>query len=255
MENDTMFIMGGSSKNLTLTASAEIDSARWRITKAGEYLFDSTAKNIENLNPVTELILKAPGDSIKNQEISIGNKNFPLKYTDGNLVRNKDILSGKEISVILDFEEETATLSGISKGFLQGSFATVIENGEAWEITEFDGRAIPDEFYDQHLISFQVPSDSVNSQKLKLGSMLFSMVFLLTGESVRENNILAGTFIEVLVSPNNSDIAYVLKQDEFSSLKSYKGKLVVAENTENPSLYSNEKSLVATEIASFPVDA
>lgn len=254
MENDTMFIMGGSSRNLVLAASAEIDSTRWKITKAGEYLFDTTEKNLENLNPVTELILKAPEDSIKNQEISIGNKIFSLKYSDGNLVRKRDILSGKEISIIFDFNEETATLSGISKGFLQGAFATAVENEGAWDITELDGRAVPEEFYDQHLISFQVPSDSINNQKLKFGYLLLPLVFLFTGESVRENDILKGSFIEVLISPHDSNIAYVLKKDEFSSLKMYKGKLVVAENAENSSLYSNKKSLVATEIAKFPID-
>ena len=195
----------------TQVAEIEFDiGGHWRVTKIGDLSIDSgdTSYLLKVSNTLT-LVGKVPSNSINNQKLNIGDLSITLRYLDGSEIRENDIIVNSILNLQVNLKLKLATISStpppiefVDKTIVKLATTVSGDNGR-WKVnsigdvpTTDNTTVFRDSLPDKLILVLQVPSDSINNQKIQIGSVDYDLTYI-NGVAIMSGEIKKDTILTV----------------------------------------------------------
>lgn len=184
------------------------ENNNWVVTDIGTHSVVNDKSYSTKIADTLLLICKVPTNSYENQKLIIDNHSMTIRYLDGGTLLYKDIMENSVIQVQVNLINNTATLGTYSKTIVIDRTIvrvgiTVDSGNNYWNITaigETDTSALNQEFKlvlpDKLIIITQVPENSVDNQRIMIGSADYDLVYI-NGVQVMKDELIKGTIIAI----------------------------------------------------------
>ena len=196
----------------------EFDNNLWNITRIGEIEVDKEDKYRLKVSNTLILTGSVPSNSVENQKIKLGNRELAIRYLDGTEIKENDIIVNSIISIQINLRLELVTISSTPQPveFDENKLVVKVTNSELgnngrWKITKIgdietkSDYAWKSQLPDKLILIVQIPSNSVGSQIIEIGSSDYTLNYI-SGVSVAENDFKKDTILTIYGSLSSNKL-------------------------------------------------